>query len=53
MKKSNTVVLVHGNFVNELTWTEWKSRYEAKGYIVHTPTNPGHAGVPSKLRKNL
>lgn len=52
MKKSKTIVLVHGNFVNELTWKSWKNYYEQKGYTVHTPTNPGHEGNPEDLRKN-
>ncbi len=53
MAKSKTIVLIHGNFVNNITWTEWKSYYEQKGYIVHTPANPGHEGSPSDLRKNV
>jgi pimeloyl-ACP methyl ester carboxylesterase len=53
MAKSKTIVLIHGNFVNNITWTEWKSYYEQKGYIVHTPANPGHEGSPPDLRKNV
>lgn len=52
MKKSKTIVLVHGNFVNELTWAAWKNYYEQKGYTVYTPTNPGHDGDPAQLRTN-
>ncbi|MFT3911627.1 MAG: alpha/beta hydrolase [Ferruginibacter sp.] len=52
MKKSKNIVLVHGNFVNDLTWKAWKQYYEQKGYTVHTPANPGHAGNPEDLRKN-
>jgi hypothetical protein len=36
MKKSKTIVLVHGNFVNNLTWEAWKKYYEQKGYTVYT-----------------
>lgn len=53
MNKSKSIVLIHGNFVNETTWTEWKKHFEQKGYKVYTPANPGHAGVPSELRKNV
>jgi pimeloyl-ACP methyl ester carboxylesterase len=53
MSKSKTIVLIHGNFVNDLTWAEWKAYYEEKGYKVYTPTNPGHAGIPAELRKNV
>lgn len=52
MKKSKTIVLVHGNFVNNLTWEAWKKHYEQKGYTVYTPANPGHDGNPADLRKN-
>ncbi|MDO9373336.1 MAG: alpha/beta hydrolase [Ferruginibacter sp.] len=53
MPTSNSIVLIHGNFVNDLTWAKWKSRYEQKGYTVYTPTNPGHAGNPAELRKKV
>lgn len=52
MKQSKTIVLVHGNFVNNTSWAEWKKYYEQKGYTVHTPANPGHEGNPADLRKN-
>ena len=53
MSKSKTIILIHGNFVNDLTWADWKRHYEQKGYTVYTPANPGHAGVPAALRKNV
>lgn len=53
MSKSKTVVLVHGNFVNEATWAQWKKHYEQEGYKVYTPSNPGHDGTPSDLRNNV
>lgn len=53
MTKTKTVVLIHGNFVNNLTWTEWKKYYEQKGYKVYSPANQGHDGIPSELRSNL
>ncbi|HEY0977838.1 MAG TPA: alpha/beta hydrolase [Flavobacteriales bacterium] len=53
MSRSKHIVLIHGNFVNERTWSDWKQHYERKGYTVHTPTNPGHAGVPSELRAKV
>ncbi len=28
MKKSKAIILIHGNFVNNLTWAEWKKYYE-------------------------
>lgn len=53
MSKSKTIVLIHGNFVNDLTWAEWKAYYEEKGYKVYTPANPGHDGIPAELRENV
>ena len=53
MTKSKTIVLIHGNFVNNATWAEWKQRYEQKGYKVYTPANPGHEGDPAALRAKV
>lgn len=53
MEKSRNIVLIHGNFLNDATWAEWKQYYELKGYKVYTPANPGHEGIPSELRKNV
>ena len=53
MTRSKTIVLVHGNFVNNKSWAEWKRYYEQKGYTVHTPANPGHEGDPVNLRANI
>jgi esterase/lipase len=50
MARSKTIVLIHGNFVNNNTWTEWKGHYEEKGYKVYAPANPGHEGNPADLR---
>jgi pimeloyl-ACP methyl ester carboxylesterase len=53
MAKSKTIVLIHGNFVNNNSWAEWKRYYEQKGYKVHTPANPGHDGNPAELRAKV
>lgn len=53
MTKSKNIVLIHGNFVNNKTWADWKLRYEQKGYTVYTPANPGHDGEPRDLRANI
>lgn len=53
MTKSKTIVLIHGNFVNNDCWTEWKRHYEQKGYKVYTPANPGHEGNPAELRAKV
>lgn len=53
MTKSKSIILIHGNFVNDLTWGKWKTHYEQKGYTVYTPANPGHEGVPADLRNQV
>ncbi len=53
MSTSKTIVLIHGNFVNNTSWAKWKQHYEQKGYKVYTPANPGHEGNPSALRTNV
>lgn len=53
MATSKTIILIHGNFVNNRTWAKWKQHYEQKGYTVHTPANPGHDGNPAELRAKV
>ena len=53
MTQSKTIVLIHGNFVNNNSWAEWKRYYEQKGYKVYTPANPGHEGNPAELRAKV
>ena len=53
MAKSQHIVLIHGNFVNDHTWKQWRHRYEQRGYTVHTPANPGHMGKPAELRATV
>ena len=53
MAKSKTIILIHGNFVANNSWTEWKKFYEQKGYTAYTPANPGHEGNPADLRAKV
>ncbi|MBG6234316.1 pimeloyl-ACP methyl ester carboxylesterase [Pedobacter sp. CAN_A7] len=53
MARSKTIILIHGNFVNNNTWTDWKRYFEQKGFNVYTPANPGHEGNPAELRARL
>ena len=53
MIQSKTIILIHGNFVNDTSWAKWKERYEKKGYTVYTPANPGHEGFPADLRRQV
>ncbi len=53
MTHSNTIVFIHGLFVNNTSWAEWKSYFEARGYTCYTPANPYHEGNPADLRANI
>lgn len=53
MSGAKHIILIHGNFVNNLTWKDWKTYLGQKGYTVHTPANPGHDGDPASLRKKV
>lgn len=50
---TKTIVLIHGLFVNNTSWKNWKTYFEAKGYTIHTPSNPGHDGDPAELKRNI
>lgn len=50
--KSKTVVFIHGLFMNNQTWNEWKMLFEKEGYTCYTPANPKHKGNPAELRAN-
>ena len=50
--KTKTIVLIHGLFVNNTSWKQWKAHFEAQGYTVYAPANPGHEGDPVQLRAN-
>jgi len=53
MNQSKSIVFIHGLFVNNTSWSEWKSYFEAKGYTCYTPANPLHEGSPAQLRANI
>lgn len=53
MTHSKTIVFIHGLFVNNTSWTEWKSYFEAQGYTCYAPANPYHEGSPADLRANI
>ncbi|HJT74716.1 MAG TPA: alpha/beta hydrolase [Chitinophaga sp.] len=52
-RKSNTIVLIHGLFLNNTSWSKWKAYFEEKGYRVYAPAYPGHEGNPSDLRRHI
>ena len=46
----DTIVLIHGFWVTPRSWEHWKSRFEAKGFTVHTPAYPGFEVEVEALR---
>ena len=51
MTTPDTIVLIHGFWVTPRSWEHWKSRYEAKGFTVHTPAYPGFEVEVEALRR--
>jgi pimeloyl-ACP methyl ester carboxylesterase len=49
---SQTIMLIHGAWLNGKSWEHWKSRFEARGYTVIAPDWPGDEGDPADLRAN-
>jgi pimeloyl-ACP methyl ester carboxylesterase len=47
---TKTIVLIHGAWLNSLSWENVKARYEAKGYSVIVPDWPFDDRAPSALR---
>src|SRR5687768_4608449 len=47
---SDTIVLIHGNFVTRRTWEPWVARYSARGYQVIPIAYPGR-DLPVKTLK--
>ena len=50
--ESKTIVFIHGLFMNNKTWNEWKTFFEKQGYTCYAPAHPKHAGEPAELRKH-
>jgi len=48
--QSQTIVFIHGLFLNHHSWTAWRAFFEEKGYTTHAPVSPGHDGTPAALR---
>ncbi len=47
---TQTIMLIHGAWLNSRSWENWNARYEAKGFTVIAPDWPGDEGDPSDLR---
>lgn len=47
---TNTIVLIHGAWLNSRSWEKVKARYETKGYTVIAPDWPHDDRAPEALR---
>jgi pimeloyl-ACP methyl ester carboxylesterase len=47
-----TIVLIHGLWLNPLSWEGWKERFEAKGHRVLAPAWPGLDKPIDELRRD-
>lgn len=47
---TKTIVLIHGAWLNSLSWEKVKARYEARGYTVIAPDWPFDNRSPAELR---
>jgi pimeloyl-ACP methyl ester carboxylesterase len=48
----NTIVLVHGAWLNSASWAGFKARYQARGYRVIAPDWPYDDRPPAELRSS-
>jgi pimeloyl-ACP methyl ester carboxylesterase len=49
---TDTIVLIHGNFVTRRTWEPWVARYSARGYKVVSIAYPGRDKPVKTLKAN-
>ena len=47
---TQTIMLIHGAWLNSRSWEKWKARYQSRGHTVIAPDWPGDEGEPSDLR---
>jgi alpha-beta hydrolase superfamily lysophospholipase len=48
-----TLVLIHGMFVNPLSWEAWQRYFETMGMRCIAPAWPYHEGEPARLRADV
>ena len=49
---SNTIMMIHGMFLNPRSWEPWQHYFQRKGYDCIAPAWPLHSGDPAALRAN-
>ena len=53
LKKTKTIVFIHGLFMNPLSWKPWVTFFEGQGYHCYAPSYPFHDGLPADLKQNI
>ncbi len=48
---SNTILFIHGMYMNSLCWEKWVTFFQARGYRCHAPDWPGRDRSVELLRK--
>lgn len=48
----DTILLIHGLYLNHQSWEGWVARYEGRGFKVLAPGWPGMEGTVDELRKD-
>jgi pimeloyl-ACP methyl ester carboxylesterase len=51
--KRNTIVFIHGLFMNPESWSLWVNFFGNRGYKCYTPAYPFHEGNPGVLRSSI
>ena len=49
--KTQTIVFIHGMYMNPLCWEQWMDYFQSKGYKCLAPAWPGRDGPVETLRK--
>ncbi len=50
---SNTIVFIHGMFLNPKCWEKWEQFFKTRGFDCVAPAWPLHTGEPAALRQNI
>ena len=50
---SKSIVIIHGMFMNPISWENWITYLEARSYKCYAPAYPFHEGKPADLRKKI
>jgi pimeloyl-ACP methyl ester carboxylesterase len=52
-QSTNTIVFIHGLFMNPKSWQAWMQYFTDLGYKCYAPAYPFHEGEPERLRSQV